>query len=139
MPEGRIVLAEATAYLALAPKSNRSYVAIDRAIADVRAGKAGVVPDHLRDAHYAGAERIGHGKGYQYAHDAPHAVAAQQYLPDAAAGATLLRTHGPRLREDAWASVGSAATSRVHAWQGRCLGTTITSDTRHDLGITCWP
>jgi putative ATPase len=82
MPEGRIPLAEATAYLALAPKSNRAYVAIDTAIADVKAGKAGVVPTHLRDAHYAGAEGIGHGIGYLYAHDAPHAVASQQYLPD---------------------------------------------------------
>jgi len=87
MPEGRIVLAEATAYLALAPKSNRSYLAIDKAIADVRAGRAGVVPEHLRDAHYSGAERLGHGKGYQYAHDAEHAVASQQYLPDAVADA----------------------------------------------------
>ena len=82
MPEGRIPLAEATAYLALAPKSNRAYVAIDTAIADVKAGKAGVVPTHLRDAHYAGAEGLGHGTGYQYAHDAPHGVASQQYLPD---------------------------------------------------------
>jgi len=88
MPEGRIVLGEATAYLALAPKSNRSYLAIDRAIADVRAGRAGTVPPHLRDAHYAGAERIGHGKGYQYAHDAEHGVAAQQYLPDSVVDAT---------------------------------------------------
>lgn len=87
MPEGRIVLAEATAYLASAPKSNRAYVAIDKAIADVRAGRAGVVPDHLRDAHYAGAERIGHGQGYRYAHDAPHGVAAQEYLPEALEGA----------------------------------------------------
>ncbi|MDN4474506.1 replication-associated recombination protein A [Demequina sp. SYSU T00192] len=87
MPEGRIVLAEATTYLASAPKSNRSYRAIDAAIADVRAGKAGVVPEHLRDAHYAGAERIGHGKDYQYAHDAPHGVAAQEYLPETLRGA----------------------------------------------------
>jgi putative ATPase len=87
MPEGRIVLAEATAYLAMAPKSNRSYVAIDKAIADVRAGRAGVVPEHLRDAHYPGAKDIGHGKGYAYAHDAEHAVSRQQYLPDAVADA----------------------------------------------------
>jgi putative ATPase len=87
MPEGRIVLGEATAYLATAPKSNRSYLAIDRAIADIRAGRAGAVPTHLRDAHYAGAERIGHGASYVYAHDAPHAVASQQYLPDALADA----------------------------------------------------
>ena len=82
MPEGRIPLAEATAYLALAPKSNRAYVAIDTAIADVKAGKAGVVPDHLRDAHYPGAKDLGHGTGYAYAHDAPHGVSAQEYLPD---------------------------------------------------------
>lgn len=86
MPEGRIPLAEATAYLALAPKSNRAYVAIDTAIADVKAGKAGVVPDHLRDAHYPGAKDIGHGTGYAYAHDAPHGVAAQEYLPESLRG-----------------------------------------------------
>jgi putative ATPase len=105
MPEGRIPLAEATAYLALAPKSNRAYVAIDTAIADVKAGKAGVVPAHLRDAHYSGAEGLGHGTGYQYAHDAPHAVAAQQYLPDSLKGERyyvptehgLERTLGERL------------------------------------------
>jgi putative ATPase len=88
MPEGRIVLGEATAYLAMAPKSNRSYLAIDKAIADVRAGRAGTVPTHLRDAHYPGAKDLGHGKGYAYAHDAEHAVANQQYLPDTVADAT---------------------------------------------------
>lgn len=82
MPEGRIPLSEAVIYLATAPKSNSAYLAIDRAIADVRKGGFGRVPAHLRDAHYPGAARIGHGKGYQYAHDAPHAVASQQYLPD---------------------------------------------------------
>jgi putative ATPase len=81
MPEGRIPLAEAVVYLALAPKSNASYVAIDRAIADVRAGKFGRVPTHLRDAHYAGAKKIGHGKGYRYPHDADVGVLAQQYAP----------------------------------------------------------
>ncbi|MEL7974919.1 replication-associated recombination protein A [Isoptericola sp. F-RaC21] len=86
MPEGRIVLAEAVVHLATAPKSNRAYQGIDAALADVRAGKVGVVPPHLRDAHYAGAEGLGHGKGYRYAHDAPHAIAAQQYLPDELAG-----------------------------------------------------
>ncbi|MFD6177596.1 MULTISPECIES: replication-associated recombination protein A [unclassified Isoptericola] len=86
MPEGRIVLAEAVVHLATAPKSNAAYLGVDAALADVRAGKAGVVPPHLRDAHYAGAEGLGHGKGYRYAHDAPHAVAAQQYLPDELAG-----------------------------------------------------
>ncbi|MCH1883071.1 replication-associated recombination protein A [Agrococcus sp. ARC_14] len=86
MPEGRIPLAEATVYLATAPKSNRSYKGIDAAIADVRAGDFGRVPTHLRDAHYPGAKRLGHGKGYRYAHDAPHGVATQQYLPDPLVG-----------------------------------------------------
>lgn len=87
MPEGRIPLAEATAYLATAPKSNRAYNAIDAAIADVKAGRAGVVPVHLRDSHYAGAERIGHGQEYKYAHNAPGAIAAQEYLPESLEGA----------------------------------------------------
>jgi putative ATPase len=82
MPEGRIPLAEATAYLATTAKSNAAYRAIDAAIADVRAGGFGRVPIHLRDAHYAGAKRLGHGKGYVYPHDAEIGIAAQQYLPD---------------------------------------------------------
>lgn len=86
MPEGRIVLAEAVVHLATAPKSNAAYLAVDAALADVRAGKAGTVPMHLRDAHYAGAEGLGHGKAYRYAHDWPHSVAPQQYLPDSLAG-----------------------------------------------------
>jgi putative ATPase len=82
MPEARIPLAEATIYLAMAPKSNAAYNAINSAIADVRAGKSGVVPKHLRDGSYQGAKRLGHGVGYKYAHDEPNAVARQQYLPD---------------------------------------------------------
>ncbi len=82
MPEGRINLAQAVIALALAPKSNAVIMAIDAALADVDAGRIGLVPAHLRDAHYAGAKKIGHGKGYQYAHDHPHGIAAQQYLPD---------------------------------------------------------
>lgn len=82
MPEGRIPLAEATVYLATTAKSNAAYLAIDQAIADVRAGKAGRVPKHLRDAHYAGAKKLGHGKGYKYPHDSDIGVVAQQYLPD---------------------------------------------------------
>ncbi|WP_297081545.1 replication-associated recombination protein A [uncultured Demequina sp.] len=91
MPEGRIPLAEATAYLATAPKSNKAYRAIDAAIADVRAGRAGVVPQHLRDAHYSGAERIGHGDGYRYSHDEPGGVAAQEYLPESLRGSRYYR------------------------------------------------
>jgi putative ATPase len=82
MPEGRIPLAQATVHLATAPKSNASYLALDAALADVRAGKAGRVPPHLRDSHYAGAKRLGHGKGYRYPHDDELGVVAQQYLPD---------------------------------------------------------
>ncbi len=82
MPEGRIPLAEATAYLATTAKSNAVYTAIDAAIADVRAGGFGRVPVHLRDAHYPGAKRLGHGKGYVYPHDLDVGVATQQYLPD---------------------------------------------------------
>jgi putative ATPase len=82
MPEGRIPLAEATAYLATTAKSNAAYLAIDAAIADVRAGGFGRVPVHLRDAHYPGARRLGHGKGYVYPHDSEVGVSPQQYLPD---------------------------------------------------------
>ncbi|WP_174522489.1 replication-associated recombination protein A [Granulicoccus phenolivorans] len=87
MPEARINLAHATVACAMAPKSNAAYLALDRATADVAAGKSGVVPPHLRDAHYPGAKGLGHGKGYRYAHDHPHGVARQQYLPDSLAGA----------------------------------------------------
>jgi putative ATPase len=86
MPEGRILLAEAVVYLATAPKSNASYTGLDAAIADVRAGKIGRIPKPLRDAHYPGAKRLGHGAGYQYSHDADFGVATQQYLPDELVG-----------------------------------------------------
>jgi putative ATPase len=82
MPEGRIILAEAVVHLATAPKSNAAYMGINQAIADVRAGLGNGIPAHLRDAHYPGSKQLGHGKGYKYAHDAPHAVATQQYPPD---------------------------------------------------------
>ena len=82
LPEARLNLAQATIHLALAPKSNAVYTAIEAAIADVRAGIAGSVPPALRDAHYPGAARLGHGKGYRYPHDLPEGVAQQQYPPD---------------------------------------------------------
>lgn len=86
MPEARIILSQAVIYCALAPKSNAAYNAINRAIADVRAGASGQVPVHLRDGHYAGAKQFGHGVGYVYAHNEPGHVAAQQYLPDTLRG-----------------------------------------------------
>jgi putative ATPase len=82
MPEGRIPLAQAVVHLATAPKSNAAYMALDKAIADVRAGTMGRVPKHLRDAHYPGAKRLGHGKGYKYPHDDELGVLQQQYLPN---------------------------------------------------------
>jgi putative ATPase len=82
MPEGRIPLAEATVYLATTAKSNAAYVGIDAAIADIRAGGFGRVPLHLRDAHYPGAKRLGHGRGYRYSHDSEYGIVPQQYLPD---------------------------------------------------------
>jgi putative ATPase len=88
MPEGRLVLAQATIALALAPKSNAVTTAIGAATEDVRAGRIGPVPAHLRDAHYGGSTRLGHGVGYRYAHDEPFGIAAQQYAPDVVADAT---------------------------------------------------
>ncbi|SDL71420.1 putative ATPase [Tessaracoccus oleiagri] len=82
MPEARITLAHATVVAATAPKSNAAYTAIDAAIADVRAGKGGPVPAHLRDAHYSGAKKLGHGEGYKYPHSYPHNIVAQTYLPE---------------------------------------------------------
>lgn len=91
MPEARIILAQAVVHNALAPKSNAAYAAVNAAIADVRAGRGGAVPPHLRGSGYAGAERLGHGVGYVYAHDEPDAVARQTYLPTDLADADYYR------------------------------------------------
>jgi putative ATPase len=93
MPEGRLVLSEAVVYLATAPKSNAAYLAIGEATADVRAGNFGRVPKALRDAHYAGAKKLGHGKGYIYPHDSELGVSAQQYLPDKLRDRQYYRPH----------------------------------------------
>lgn len=82
MPEGRIPLAQAVVHLACAPKSNAAYLAIDAAIADVRAGRLGTVPAHLRDGHYSGAKKLGHAQEYVYPHGLDDGIAAQQYAPD---------------------------------------------------------
>ncbi len=79
-PEARIPLAEAAIYIACANKSNTAITSVDAALADVRQGRTLPVPEHLRDAHYEGAKRLGHGKGYQYAHDHPDHFVAQDYL-----------------------------------------------------------
>lgn len=83
LPEARIPLAQAVLYLATLPKSNSAICAIDEAMADVRAGKTGDIPANLRDAHYGGAAKLGHGLDYQYAHSYPNHYVKQQYLPDA--------------------------------------------------------
>jgi len=100
MPEGRIILAEAVVHLATAPKSNAAYMGINQAIADVRAGLGNGIPAHLRDAHYPGSKQLGHGKGYKYAHDAPHAVATQQYPPDDLVGRNYYEPTGNGAERD---------------------------------------
>ena len=82
LPESNLILAHATVYLATAPKSNRCTVAIGKASQEVREGRSLAVPAHLRDGHYKGAERLGHGKGYQYSHDFEGAYVPQAYLPE---------------------------------------------------------
>jgi putative ATPase len=82
LPECQLNLAQAVTYLACAPKSNASTVAIGKAREDVRSGRTLAVPKHLRDSHYKGAEHFGHGDGYEYSHDQPDAWSAQDYLPE---------------------------------------------------------
>ncbi|HOB48577.1 MAG TPA: replication-associated recombination protein A [Mycobacterium sp.] len=91
MPEAQLTLAHATVHLATAPKSNAVTTAIGAAIGDIRGGKAGPVPAHLRDGHYSGAARLGHGRGYRYPHDDPDGVVAQQYPPDDLTGVDYYR------------------------------------------------
>ncbi len=89
MPEGQIPLAEAAVYVATAPKSNASYMAIENARNAVRQTQIKTVPPHLQDAHYKGAAKLGRGTGYKYAHDFPGHFTEQQYLPDELAGAVF--------------------------------------------------
>ena len=86
MPEAQIILSQAATYVACAPKSNAAYGAIDAAMSAVRNNVTPPVPPHLQDAHYKGAQKLGHGLGYKYAHDYPNHYVEQQYLPDALVG-----------------------------------------------------
>lgn len=86
MPEAQIILAQAVTYIATAPKSNASYLGIDKAMAQVAGEKTAVIPPHLQDAHYKSATKLGHGTGYLYAHDYPMHYVKQQYLPDTLVG-----------------------------------------------------
>jgi putative ATPase len=100
LPEARINLAQAVIHIALAPKSNAVVKAIGAAQADVQAGLIGAVPNHLRDAHYPGAKRLGHGQGYVYPHDRPEGIVGQQYAPDAVHGRAYYEpsSHGMEAR-----------------------------------------
>ena len=86
MPEAQIILSQAVTYIATAPKSNAACVAIERAMSQVGSGKTPPVPVHLQDTHYKGSAKLGHGIGYQYAHDYPNHYVKQQYLPDGLTG-----------------------------------------------------
>jgi putative ATPase len=94
MPEAKLTLAHATIYLATAPKSNAVTTAIGAAMGDISAGKAGLVPSHLRDGHYSGAAALGNAQGYKYAHDDPDGVVPQQYPPDELVGVDYYRPTG---------------------------------------------
>ena len=108
-PEARIILSEAACYVALAPKSNSAYVAIDAAISDVRHKDYGQVPDHLKDSHYSGASKLGHGKAYKYAHNYPNGFVKQQYLPTPLVDATYYKGIKRGTEEQL-----------LHDWEKRC-------------------
>lgn len=94
MPEAQLTLAHATTYLATAPKSNAVTTALAAAMSDIKEGKAGLVPPHLRDGHYSGAAALGNAQGYKYSHDDPDGVVAQQYPPDELVGVDYYRPTG---------------------------------------------
>lgn len=94
MPEARIILSQAASYVATAPKSNTAILAIDRASRTVKETATAPVPGHLKDSHYSGAKQLGHGIGYQYAHDFEHHYVKQQYLPDAIKDAVFYEPSG---------------------------------------------
>ena len=108
-PEARIILSEAACYVALAPKSNSAYVAINAAISDVRHKECGQVPDHLKDSHYSGASKLGHGKAYKYAHNYPNGFVKQQYLPTPLVDATYYKGIKRGTEEQL-----------LHDWEKRC-------------------
>lgn len=112
MPEATLILAEAVAYVASAPKSNSSYIAIEEAMNYVKNNPMGAIPAHLQDAHYKGAAKLGHGIDYKYAHDYKNHYVKQQYLPDGMEGVTfynptengyedVIKKHLLRIRKEA--------------------------------------
>jgi putative ATPase len=119
LPEAALNLAEAVIYLAGAPKSNAVLVALGRAQADVRSGVNQEVPTHLRDAHYKGAARLGHGEGYVYPHDDPSGAVGQQYRPGALEGRVY---YEPSPEEGDPAATGTADTGEIGTDRGRESG-----------------
>ena len=112
MPEARIVLAQAAAYVACAPKSNSAIMAIDAAMQVVNKEKIATIPPYLKDAHYGGATKLGHGIGYKYAHNYKNHYVKQQYLPDELVGRSFyelssegyekeMKAHMKRIHEEA--------------------------------------
>ena len=112
MPESQIILAQAVNYIACAPKSNASYLSVDAAMQTVAETATAPIPVHLQDSHYKSAGKLGHGEGYQYAHNFPNHYVKQQYLPDALAGQTFyeptdigyeakIKAHLERIRREA--------------------------------------
>ena len=93
-PEARIPLSQAVIELALSPKSNTAITSIDKALSDIRKGRAGEVPKHLKDGHYKGAKELGSAIGYKYPHDYPNHVVKQQYLPDNLLNQRYFKTDG---------------------------------------------
>ena len=91
MPESRIILAQATAYVACAPKSNSAICAVDECLEAVQNVHINTIPPHLQDAHYKGAKSLGHGLDYKYAHSFKNHYVKQQYLPDELVGKTFYR------------------------------------------------
>jgi putative ATPase len=118
-PEARIPLAEAALYIATAHKSNSSIIAIDSALDDVKSGRTLPVPEHLRDSHYQGAKRLGHGKGYKYAHDFPEHHVAQDYLGEAR-----------RYYEPSDQGIEKKIKERVEKW--RAIATAPTNDSKEN-------
>ncbi|MDR0921279.1 MAG: replication-associated recombination protein A [Lactobacillales bacterium] len=112
-PEARIPLANAIIDLALSPKSNSAYVAIDAALSDIRSGNAGEVPAHLRDSHYKGAEKLGRGLDYKYPHDFPNAWVKQQYLPDKIKNKTYFNANATGKYEQAL----GARNEQIRGWR----------------------
>ena len=108
-PDARIILSEAACYVALARKSYFAYVAFDAAISDVRHKDCGQVPDHLKDSHYSGASKLGHGKAYKYAHNYPNGFVKQQYLPTPLVDATYYKGIKRGTEEQL-----------LHDWEKRC-------------------